>query len=1092
MNPVLTYLIPVSLYSKPLKTGGQDLTRIDAFGIQTVHHCRELSIGGIMNQIVRLKARKLFHTALVTGIALNAPFFAHAQSLPPQHPSSPPTQALSTLTPDMKKVIAHSSLAFEANKGQTDKRVQFLARGAGYSLYLTPTRAVFDFQEAGYHKSLTPETASAHKPIHHQALAMQLVGASSHPDLTGRGELPGKVNYFFGNDPKHWHSKIATFNQVRYSSVYPGVDLVYYGNQQSLEYDFVVAPHRDPNQIAFKMQGAKSLNIDGHGDLVVGLSQGKLRWHKPVVYQEVQGQRKSVAGHYRLQGDRIAFAVAQYDTSRPLVIDPQLVYSTYLGGSSADYGNAIATYVDPSSGNTYVYVTGETTSTNFPTTVGAYDRTYNAGTYAFVTKLDLTQSGNASVVFSTFLGDHGNVYGTNGFNQGNALAFDSSGNVYIGGNSTPPSSPTFGFAAKLSSDGSTLSYFISPMGPGTYLHTVTGIAVEAADKFWVVGSVVGSATYFFYPYPMYGYQPSPGTSTSLTNAYVMRFTLTGTPPAPAHDYATLLQSTGGCTGTGIALDSHSPARAYVTGYCGGSIDGFASVTNSLQSTYQGNGDAFLTVLDSTQSGTGTMLYASYIGSSDYDAAYGITTVPQGSDIYTYVVGTTSAHSGFPTYHAYATGFGGTTGGAAFLSVFKNLTGTPLMTYSTLIGGGGSAGGDSDLAVGVAADTSGKAYLTGDGGVRFPITKDAWQPYGNVFVSKFDTTLSGSASLLYSTYLGGSADNQAASIAIDGSGNAYITGRTDSYADLTTSPLSLPLPTTATAYQKIFQSTGGVAGPYNAFVTKLSTAAETHTSHFDFDGDGLNDLVFQNTSTNAVVAWYMQAYRYLGGAFTSLTPASGYHVVGVADFDGDGHPDLLFQNTSTGALVIWYMNGTTVTGSASVSATPASGYTVAGVGDFNGDGHPDILFQKTSTGAVVIWYLGGTGGYTYSSGTTLSSTLPTGYTVAGVGDFGGAAHADIVLQNTSTGAVTFWLMTGSSGSTIGSTTSLTGAAATLTSLPSGYTIVAIADYNSDGKTDLVLQNGAGAILFLFLQGTYVVGGGTSDQTPASGYLVVGPH
>jgi len=318
--------------------------------------------------------------------------------------------------------------------------------------------------------------------------------------------------------------------------------------------------------------------------------------------------------------------------------------------------------------------------------------------------------------------------------------------------------------------------------------------------------------------------------------------------------------------------------------------------------------------------------------------------------------------------------------------------------------------------------------------------------------------------------------------------------------MTTSPLSLPLPTTSTAFQTTFQSTGGPAGPYNAFVTKLSTTPETHATPFDFDGDGLNDLVFQyqDTFNNYVVAWYMQAYRYLGGAATSINPAVGYQIVGVADFNNDGHPDLMYQNTSTGALVIWYMGntgthtaGTDVLGSASVSSTPAAGYTVAGVStykDIFNNTHPEIIFQNLS-GTVVIWYMTGSGGNTYSSGATLASTLPSGYKVAGVGDFGGASGTDIVLQNTSTGGIKFWMM---NNATISSTVTLTGAATNLTILPSGYTIVAIADYNSDGYTDLVLQNSAGAILFFLLQGTYTVGGGTSDTTPASGYFIVGPH
>src|SRR5712672_708568 len=278
-------------------------------------------------------------------------------------------------------------LQFEANRGQTQKDVRFLSRGPGYSLYLTAGEAVLVLAK--------PDAKAQEKSV---ALRMNLVGAARKPVVTGLDELPGKANYFIGKDRSKWRTDVPTYAKVRYENIYPGIDLVYYGNQRQLEYDFVLAPGADPKKIVLGFKGAKKLEIDAQGELVLHAAGGDIRQHKPVVYQEIDGVRRVIDGGYVRKGaNRVGFQVAAYDTTRPLVIDPVVLsYSTYLGSSGVDNGEGIA--VD-SAGS--AYITGFTTSSSFPTTAGAFQPTHSGGGL-FVTKLD--PSGSA-LVYSTFIGD---------------------------------------------------------------------------------------------------------------------------------------------------------------------------------------------------------------------------------------------------------------------------------------------------------------------------------------------------------------------------------------------------------------------------------------------------------------------------------------------------------------------------------------------------------------------------------------------------------------------------------------------------------------------------------------------------------------
>ncbi len=298
-------------------------------------------------------------------------------------------------------------LSFEANRGQTDPQVKFVARGSGYTLFLTRRgEAVLALRKPAPQRdpvkpaslvsmsaTLNPDAAGPPAIVR-----MKLVGANAKARVEALEELPGKANYFIGNDPKKWRSNVPLYAKVRYREVYPGVDLVYHGNQQQLEHDFVVAPGADPRSIMLNLAGAEKLSLDPQGALLLAVKDGELRLDKPHIYQEVDGARREIAGGYILKdAKQVGFQVAAYDATRPLIIDPTLFYSTYLGGNNTDVGYGIAA---DAAGN--AYVTGYTCSSNFPTTPGAFQTATQGGCDAFVTKLN--PAGSAPLVYSTYLG----------------------------------------------------------------------------------------------------------------------------------------------------------------------------------------------------------------------------------------------------------------------------------------------------------------------------------------------------------------------------------------------------------------------------------------------------------------------------------------------------------------------------------------------------------------------------------------------------------------------------------------------------------------------------------------------------------------
>jgi hypothetical protein len=681
-------------------------------------------------------------------------------------------------------------LIFEPNQGQTDELVKFLSRGRRYTLFLTGDEAVLALRSR---QSSLPASL---------VLRMKLVGADPKALVSGLDALPSTSNYFIGNDPEKWRTHVPNYAQVQYKNVYPGVDLVYYGNERQLEYDFVVAPGGDPRSIALAIVGGEAgrqplsqpfVQIDRDGNLVVQTEGGKVHLRKPVVYQlsEQEGQRTFVDGSYVLRASRIQdpraefaereyevrFELAAYDHTKPLIIDPVLSYSTYLGGSQDDGGNGIA--VD-SSGNTYV--AGSTLSADFPTetplqgTCGGCDI---GATDAFVAKLDAAGS---SLVYTTYLGGSSS-------DQAFAITSGSWDTVYVTGrtysNNFPtvnPVQPATGgsadiFVARLSTTGSTL-VFSTYLG-GSSGEQGLGIALGPSGTVYVVGSTLSKN------FPLAS--PLQAACVSCTggdpDAFVTKLNAAGSSLV----YSTYLGGSGSDEARSLAVDS--TGNAYVTGL---TYSNNFPLASPLQPAYGGVEDAFVLKMNSSGS---ALVYSSYLGGTSRDEGRGIALDSSGN---AYVTGWTTSND-FPTANAAQSAYRG--GQDAFVAKLDGAGAT--LAYSTYLGGTGAEQGSS-----IAVDPSGQAYVTGyTTSTNFPLANPIQPTYGgnqDAFVSKLSAT---GVALVFSTYLGGHDVDTGTGIAVDSAANPYVTGATFSNDFPTASPLQ-----TATG------------GGYDAFVAKLAELA----------------------------------------------------------------------------------------------------------------------------------------------------------------------------------------------------------------------------------------------------------------------------
>jgi len=657
-------------------------------------------------------------------------------------------------------------LGFEPNRGQVDERVLYLSRGDRSTVFMMRRGILLGLAGAdGRQPVLRDELAAGALPDAppYSMVGVRFIGASATARATGHGLLDGVSNYLWSADASGWITDVPHYSSVAYRDLYEGVDLEFYGAPGGdLEFDFVLEPGVDPGTIGLRYAGVRSLTLDASGALVLHLPTGSLRQPLPAIYQWVDGARREVQGSYVLhKPNAVGFLVGRYDRRFPLVIDPVISYSTYLGGSGDEF--PIWTDID-AAGN--FYVTGITFSPDLPTTPGAFQPSAGGGADAFVTKLDPT---GIHLVYSTYLGGAF-------FDLAIGLDVDASGSVVVTGGTSSRKFPTTSGALQDHYAGGDLDTFVtklSPSGSSLVFSTLLGgnsfdlgfiVFYDAAGNVYVEGET-GSKTFPTTPdsfQPAYGGGPADGFVTKLD------------PTGSSLIYSTFVGGSGYDGAHDGVLDA--VGNFYIDGPTG-SVD-FPTTTGAFQPSFGGGStDAFVAKVN----GTGSALtYSSYLGGSGDEDVLDMTIDGVGN---AFVPGPTSS-TDFPTTPgAFQTAFGG--GELDGYLVKVNTAGSALV-YSSYLGGSGF-----DLAGAVRVDRGGNAHIPGiTGSTDFPITRDAFQPtYGGGPTDAFVLSLNKSGSkVLFSSFIGGSGEDGSAGAGawLDASGNFYIPGSTDS-TDFPTTP-----------------------------------------------------------------------------------------------------------------------------------------------------------------------------------------------------------------------------------------------------------------------------------------------------------------
>ncbi|HTZ95087.1 MAG TPA: SBBP repeat-containing protein [Terriglobales bacterium] len=788
----------------------------------------------------------------------------------------PMPTGLTTHVPEVRAAYEHLPLIFEKNQGQTDGRVRFVARGDGYGLFLTSQEAVLALRHASRGKR------------DFSVVRMKLAGANPRFEVGGERQLPGKSNYFIGNDPAKWQRNVPQFAGVRYRDVYPGIDLVYHGNQGKLEYDFEIAPGAEPARVAMEFEGSRP-RLSPDGDLMLSLPGGDVAMQAPRAYQKVADREHIVPSRFVLRNGEVGFEVGDYDRSRTLVIDPILSYSTYLGGSGNEACTLILGTSTPISGCPAVavdqasnaYIAGSTESTDFPIPAGGtpFQSTLKGTANVFVAKFNSTGS---TEEFATYIGGSG-VDTTAG------IAVDLAFNVVVTGNTSSSNFPTKNafqasplnttnkhiFVSKLDPTGSTLLYSTYLSGLG--VDVATGVALDPGGNAYVTGTTTSTEVSTGFPSTTGSFQTAPASGSTI------QFFLTKVNPNVAGvasvPYSTYfgggnsLNTGPAAVGGGVAVDVDS--NVYITGgtsflHVGLSNDfpilnayqgcldqaGSTSDCSTTVSAY----DIFVAKLNPTAI-TGTqLLYSTYVGAAGDDIGYGVAV---DSSLNVYVTGSTSSN---PFVVAGTGVFQSTYGGGAsdaFMvklgppTTTGNLQGYVPLLYSTYIGGGGT-----DVGLGITVDTIQGARLTGwtnsgetiNGVTTTPLlvlNNPVQAVYGggagDAFVARIDTTTTiQNAAGHYLTYLGGSGADYGTGIAVDPQGASYVAGETQSPAP--SFPLAAPFQSMLDGSSDAFLSKLGPILSLGVTVTAAPTPVgvgnqATFTYTITNNGDATNNVTF---------------------------------------------------------------------------------------------------------------------------------------------------------------------------------------------------------------------------------------------------------
>ena len=710
----------------------------------------------------------------------------------PAHPDAPRLDGRPLPRGAAQALNGGRPLAFEANRGQADAQAKYLARGAGYAVFLTPGEAVISLRDGRSARAV---------------VRVRPVGANADARLVADEELPGVVNYA-GRAAGATPISAPTYARVRYADLYPGIDLVYYGRPRHLEYDFLLAPGADPDRIALAFDGADRVEIDTGGDLILHTGAGALRQPRPVVYQEVDGARRPVAGDYDVDREgHVRIRLGAYDRSLPVVIDPVLAYSTYLGGTGSEGDSGAASIAVDAAGN--AYVTGTTESVDFPT-AGGGDPTAKGGLDIYVTKLSPT----GAVLYSTYLGGPCD-------DIVHAIAIDTAGNAYITGgvgDALCNEATTQGaLVAKLDPTG-TVAYSTILGGGLVELSMGRAIAVDAGGHVYVTGTT--SSPEFPTTAGALRTEKCADEIAGFSDGFVVKLSDDGNGLTLA--YGTFLCGTADDVPSGIAVDA--AGHAYVAGTTG-SHD--FPTANPIQASIKSSGITGVTGFIAKLTPDGSdLVYSTYFGGSERDVINGLALDGQGN---VYVTGDTQSLD-YPTTP-------GVLQEHAKTNLLNQICGYATLCYMSFVTKIDASGstvaystylyGEMDhLASGIAVDAAGNAHIVGwTNSSYFPV-KNAFQWSNRGREDAFVAKLSADGTrLLYSSYIGGShvgADfsttgyDEGSAIALDAAGNAYVVGGTVSY----------DFPTTPGAFQPALADSGTPCDYYetpcsDAFVAKIT-------------------------------------------------------------------------------------------------------------------------------------------------------------------------------------------------------------------------------------------------------------------------------